>query len=375
MKRILIIAFTLLLAANLSAKQDNDKTLHISGLTLRQDSSRVTVSFRARAEKGAVRRDYTLTVIPTISGGSLKAEFTPIVIRGKRAQTAYERNLKASGERPDDSVYSISGGGEVDYSATIPYHPWMENSDLVLDGVIEGCCSAERTDLGLIASNLMVPGQIEVVEEILVPRPSVGDSLAMDNPFIQPINDFILADKSHSFIENNRDGSITVFFKQGLSDIFPDYRKNNESLRKLLSAINALQAAEDSEIVYLIIAGYASPEGTRDLNSKLARNRAEKVKRYIIEKTGIDEKVIDIYNGREDWTGLRKMVEGSEMPYREETIRILTEVPVRESASDPQDRLNQLKKLGNGVPYGYMYENFFPELRNATYIRVYYQNK
>ncbi len=48
-------------------------------------------------------------------------------------------------------------GETLHYHATVAFDDWMTGSTLLLDGVDEGCCSAVRTSLGLIADNLMVP--------------------------------------------------------------------------------------------------------------------------------------------------------------------------------------------------------------------------
>jgi hypothetical protein len=37
-------------------------------------------------------------------------------------------------------------------------------------------------------------------------------------------------------------------------------------------------------------------------------------------------------------------------------------------------RLGELQRLANGVPYRYMYREFFPQLRVAAYIKVLYDN-
>jgi hypothetical protein len=45
---------------------------------------------------------------------------------------------------------------------------------------------------------------------------------------------------------------------------------------------------------------------------------------------------------------------------------------------DPQNgdgRENALRRLNGGATYRYMLRNFFPELRHAAYIKVFYENK
>ena len=67
------------------------------------------------------------------------------------------------------------------------------------------------------------------------------------------------------------------------------------------------------------------------------------------------------------------MVAKSDMAYRDRILSIIDNVP--ESGYGGLSRQAELMRLGGGEPYRYMLNNFFPELRNATYIKVYYENK
>ena len=77
---------------------------------------------------------------------------------------------------------------------------------------------------------------------------------------------------------------------------------------------------------------------------------------------------IELYNGKVNWGGLRKLVAQSSMPYRDQVLNIIDNTP-------DYRRQAELMRLGGGAPYRYMLNNLFPELRNATYIKVYYENK
>ena len=74
-------------------------------------------------------------------------------------------------------------------------------------------------------------------------------------------------------------------------------------------------------------------------------------------------------NGGEGWDELRYLVEGSEMSGKEEILQIIDKVPILKG------RELRLMKLDRGVPYRYMREHFFPKLRRAGYIKVYYRKR
>lgn len=80
-----------------------------------------------------------------------------------------------------------------------------------------------------------------------------------------------------------------------------------------------------------------------------------------------NENLFELYNGREDWEGLRRLVAASDMEYRQEVLEIIDAYTIEQ-----QERKAKLKQLADGKPYAYMLENFYPSLRNAGYLQVYY---
>jgi hypothetical protein len=93
-----------------------------------------------------------------------------------------------------------------------------------------------------------------------------------------------------------------------------------------------------------------------------------------MDKTGMADENIALYNGSEDWHGLRMLVERSDMPSKHRVMEIIDTVPVWDSKTR-RGRERELMDLDGGAPYRYMYRNFFPLLRNATYIKIYYDDK
>ena len=169
-----------------------------------------------------------------------------------------------------------------------------------------------------------------------------------------------------SYINDNT--GLTVYFRQGRNNIDLAYRDNSYSLSRLIAAVRELQSSTDSRVTKIVIAGFASPEGSAELNFRLGQTRAETTHRYLIENGVLGAEQIELYNGKVNWGGLRKLVAQSSMPYRDQVLNIIDNTP-------DYRRQAELMRLGGGAPYRYMLNNLFPELRNATYIKVYYENK
>ena len=115
----------------------------------------------------------------------------------------------------------------------------------------------------------------------------------------------------------------------------------------------------------ITIAGFASPEGNNQQNIKLAENRARALSQYLQQEMNIPETVFEIQSGGVDWDGLLDLVNQSDMNYKEEIINIINNTP-------PEQRNERLKQLRGGRPYRSIYDELYPQLRDACYINVWY---
>lgn len=71
---------------------------------------------------------------------------------------------------------------------------------------------------------------------------------------------------------------VTIFFRAGRSDLTPEAK----------SALDELAGQIKGRSGFLLeIEGHASPDGPRDLNERLSRERSEAVRRYLAEQHGI----------------------------------------------------------------------------------------
>jgi outer membrane protein OmpA-like peptidoglycan-associated protein len=367
---ILTVAILLFTATSLSAQKNDDRrSVKVSGFELLQERGQVTIDFTLTIGKKAASRGNTLSIIPVLTNGDLAKELTPVVVRGRRAQILYERRFIASPHTAgisEPEVITAENGESLEYKAVIPFEEWMPGATLLLDGVDEGCCSAERTGLGLIADNLMVPESNFLVEEktILPGRElTTGEKLAELFPFVRPAGD------EHF----SREG-ITIFFHQDRHNIDQEYRRNRQSLVDILSVVEELQKSESSDIDGIVIAGFASPEGRAAYNDRLSERRAEIVRKFIMDNSTLSYDRINIHIGGEDWEGLRELVAASNMEDRRAVLDIIDNVPVI-GRNGQHGREAELMLLRSGATYKYMYDNFFPELREAAYITIYYKDK
>lgn len=169
--------------------------------------------------------------------------------------------------------------------------------------------------------------------------------------------------------------SVKIYFRQGKIDLVPDLYSNQESLDRIADRMSNEYADSVYRLKRVEVVGAASPEGSEKFNKWLSEQRAGVLFDYLSRYGELSDSVkITTYLGR-DWRGLIRMVEAdSAMPARKPTLDKLNEIAddVDAGRAKGETPLVRIKKFRGGVPYRYMYRNFFPTLR-ASKIRLWYE--
>ena len=390
-----------------------DVTLTGLSLAVRGDSLRVY--FRARIGSDVTSgRDYKVTLRPVLFGSGQERALRSIEIHGRRVEilearhgvrTPHVAGLPSTDLRqPAAGALRARAGETVEYSASLPLEEWMPTAGLRIERERSGCCRTERLAAVEAAPQsaprpvLSPAGVASRARELAAASGAVttGDSLARSFGFVEPLSALEARMNTASaakglfdpdmelnmgygtapsqqaeidrYIFEGEKGALTVHFRQGKHLLERHFRDNNTMLVNLVSGIRMLQESKTSRVVRVVIVGSASPEGTLAFNDRLAWNRAVALKEFLLRNTAFPADSLSLFNGSEDWRGLRKLVAASDLYEREEILHIIDNVPVT------QGRELELMKLSGGRPYLYMLENMFPELRNAAFIKVYYEN-
>lgn len=378
MKKILLLTIAVLAAVLTTGAQVAGGNIQIENLTVKESDGRVWVNFTAEISKRTAKRNQTYVFSPVLTDGAYKVSLRPVIIEGKGTKTVRARQEWISGITPDyrDGIHA-ENGQRVTYRADVEAQEWMHGGQLKIEGVTGGCCNYTSDRDALLADNLQLreePKPIELVTEVqrFAPR-SVGDSLSMIFPFVLPETMYDKNDP-YKIYDEERDNSMIVFFHQGKSDIDRYYRDNRLTLINLTAAVEMILADPNSNVERVVVAGFASPEGSFSFNDRLAFNRAVAVKQHILQTTALRDQQVMVYNGSVDWRGLRLLVERSNMPEKYQIMDIIDNVPIWDN-DQQKGRLGELMRLKGGEPYRYMYQEFFPLLRNGAFIKVYYNNR
>jgi outer membrane protein OmpA-like peptidoglycan-associated protein len=358
MRRIRTI-FAALLLVTTGATAREQKVL-LSRLSMERDADMLTLSFHLDVNKHLAKDTRLLVLAPVIQDDVNKWSFSPVMIQGSASPDGHE---------PGRHVIRARAGDDVAYSVAIPFQPWMEGAELVLETLNVGWNGTPVVKRRQLLPPAPAPagqaGQTGQASTL-----STADRLAKRYPYLLPLDD-----AAGVLSPGDAPASgLNFFFHQASVRVEPEYAGNWEALSDLLATIRAIEYSGNSRIQYILISGSASPEGFFETNRRLAHGRAMAVKDYLLRYSSVQDEAILIHDTPEDWKGLRALVEQSRMPGREQVLCVIDNVPVWDPVRQV-GREGELKKLYGGEPYRYMREHFFPQLRQAALVWIYYTNE
>jgi len=144
------------------------------------------------------------------------------------------------------------------------------------------------------------------------------------------------------------------------TDINPAYRRNTVELGKIQASIDSVRNDRDVTINQVWLKGFASPESPYEHNKELAIGRTAALKNYIRQLYHFDDNIIATDYEPEDWAGLRKYVENSNISHKEDILEII------DSKREPDAKEWKLKST-YPEEYRFLLQNCYPALRHTDY--------
>lgn len=349
MKRISIIYYYGVLAIlalpvlPLQAEEDGVTEKYTSGATAKQveitrvrDS--VTVSMSLVLDSMEVRSNRSVVLQPLLSGQADKAWLPAVEVMGRRRHIYYERNGHRTYAKGIVQVVRKKDGPQtVDYRATLPYEPWMDHARLDMTEDLCGC------------------GQVQ--------------SSSADRPLAQADIAFVprlayITPQAVTRKMRELKGSAYLDFPVNKTDIYPDYRRNPQELGKIRATIDTVRHDPDARITAFSIKGFASPEGTYALNTRLAQGRTEALKRYLTDRYGFADTLFVTSFEPENWEGLRECVLQTGLQDKDEIIALI------DSDLQPDAKEARLKRE-HPQSYRILLTEYYPGLRRSDYVVTY----
>ncbi len=274
-------------------------------------------------------------VTPALVNGADTLRLPAVGVYGRTRYYYYQRN---------NGTDMISGPGEqyfkaseapasVEYHQMVPYADWMDGADLTLLCNDYGCCRK------VLASS----------------QEPIGHYIGPWFPQLVYVTPAASNDKIFTI-----EGSAFIEFPVNETVIYPDFRSNPAELGRIVAGIDSVRSDKDVTISQLWLKGYASPEGKWDYNANLARKRTASLKSYVNNLYNFPAGIIETAYEPEDWAGLRKFVESSNLEHRDQ---ILAEI---DSSREPDAKEWRIKSTWP-EEYAFLLQNVYPSLRHTDY--------
>lgn len=342
MKRKLIYLFIALAATILPAHAQKflNDALTLSNVSLWQQGNSLYVGMTVDMANLTIGSQRSLSLIPLLTDGQHNVPLQEIVVNGKKRQKAYIRSLVLSKQEPSAIIIPYDKRETFNYTQVIPYQPWMANASLQLVENLCGCGNYQEMN----AQELITNDVSTEAKRLSAMSPVVA--------YIQPPVEVVKA-RSEQY-EAHLD------FPVSKSVILTDFMNNHAELMNIHSMFDKIQNDKNLTVTGVSIEGWASPEGPLAFNQKLSQNRANALKEYLVKNEKSPSKLYKVSFGGENWEGLVKALEASNMKDKETFISII------KNTTDDVKRKQEIMKVGGGAPYRTMLKEIYPGLRKVN---------
>lgn len=264
-------------------------------------------------------------------------ELPALCLAGHNRYNLLRRTLSSS-ER--DAIIRAGKSAELPIDFTVDYQPWMEDASIVYRTMECGCCNSP-IDYGVIDGPK------------LDFRPRVFEALWA---YVKPAAEV----KTRSL-----SGSAYIDFPVNRTELYPDYRRNPAELKAIQKTIDVVRNDPDIRIDSLSVIGFASPEGPWNNNVRLAKGRTATLIGYIRDLYSFSPDILRQGSVPEDWEGLVKHLELTEIANRDAIISIASDRSI-----EPDLRNSMIQKQFP-IQYDWILKNIYPALRHSDYTVFY----
>lgn len=342
MKRYIVILFTLLPCVVFAqVNYDSKRVVY--------NKQNVEVAFDVTSGEETVKNNTKMVLTPFLHNGADTLWLDSFEIFGSVKYKRERQEQALNGNKGWTlSSNQIMEGEDYSFTCSTPYQSWMNGATLSVDRRVLGCgcdCYDGVEDLAEGLKPYNPPAQVLAEVESSVAHYQVVDS-----------------HKRLLFEGEDKQ----VIYPVSQTKLYLDRYNNEQTLNEIIAAIEDLEKCDEQQLHDIEIMGYASPEGTLKFNTELGEGRANTLREYILgQLPQLKEEQFNLINGVENWDGLRKMVAESDLKEKDAVLEII-------DTKSGEARKNALKRLNNGTTYRYLLKNFYPQLRKACYIAVYY---
>lgn len=339
MKRTIFILAALLGMGLLphSAAQEKKDILPgvcIENLNMVRNGNFLTVEMLVGLKELDVNSNRAVLLTPRLVNDTDSIRLPAIGIYGRRRFYYYVRNGIGTISGEQEKTFRASEKPDsLAYECLVPYKPWMNGATLMFHRSDYGCCE----DMLAQYDGLLGQHSEEFFPELV---------------FVQP--------KAEVMKSRSLSGSAYIDFPVDQTVIYPEYRRNTVELAKIQGTIDSVRNDKDVTITTVWLKGYASPESPYSHNTELAIGRTAALKKHLEQLYHFADGIIQTDYEPEDWTGLRRYVEQSNIDHRTEILAMI------DSDMEPDAKEAKIKRTFP-AEYRFLLQNCYPALRHTDY--------
>lgn len=317
----------------------------IENFSMERDGKFLNVAMDMDLHDLDVSSNRAVLLTPRLVNGADSLDLPSVGIYGRRRYYYYIRNGKSNISGENETVYRAKDKPDnIAYSNLTEYDKWMDGATLKFHRSDWGCCHEILAEYeGLLGSH-----HEAFFPTLMFVRPKTAE-----------------AEKIRSL-----SGSAYIDFPVNQTVIYPDYHSNTAELGKIEGTIDSVRTDSDVTITSVWLKGYASPESPYLYNKDLAIGRTDALKTHIGQLFHFADSIIDTDYEPENWEGLRRYVEKSNIDHREQILAMI------DSDMEPDAKEAKIKRT-YPKEYGFLLQYCYPYLRRTDYlikykIRVFY---
>lgn len=299
-----------------------------------------------------VKSNQSVSFIPCLTDGEHQLLLPHITVKGRNEYNAYKRELALASEQErafiTEPTYAVVKSDKKSTENPIAYHymvgmePWMEQAVLAVYEDVCGCGDA--------ANRIKTWSNLVAIE---LPKPKEPVLPVVQEEVFSPVDLLVESVDSMRYI--------FVDFKVNRSDLEVSYLNNAQEMTKIKELITRVQQEPELKVNSILITGFASPEGSVELNRKLSIARAQAFVNYLKEELSLSESLFEVDAKGENWDGVLTFVQSSDLGNKDEVLEIL-----RNEALSVEQRKQAIMQVDNGKFYAYMLKEWYPHLRKVT---------
>lgn len=322
------LLFPLLASAGV---QYNESDLKVQNLQVTKVNQQINVQMDLDYTKVPIKSNQELTVTPVLRSGNNEMVMPTVVFAGRQRYYYRLRNN-------EENVPLVRSGknATMAYQASFPYEPWMNNSELVINYKVDGCCGNRLASFYTPLQSVNFTPPTYTAEYVYIPPQAEKVKIRQES------------------------GTAYIDFIVNKTNIDPQYRNNAAELAKITNTVNSVKNDPDITITGMSIKGFASPEGNYENNVRLAKGRTEALEQYVQSIYQFPAGFIKTSSDAANFAGLKAYLETSELADKGGILDIIN------SDLNPYDK-NQKIRTTYPQEYAWLLKNVYPGLRKSDY--------